>query len=338
MDLYPKQKYLTQKSSRKVMEGSHRKSLHVSLSIITLLLSWYTYGQTPNDALMMPKGDICILLNYDFGSFDQYWEGSKLRRNETIATLQRQTIMPMAAIGILENLNLYVGVPYVSTKSTEPNGGNLAGVKGFQDLGIALKYLALRKDIIGGELSLLSTVGFTTPASNYLADYMPYSLGFGAPELSVRGIVEYKLKNGLYVRTSLAHLWRGYAEAERDYYYSNGSRYSFWMDVPNAWSYEGILGTWLFDNSLRLELSYVGQNSTSGDDIRPYNAPQPTNEVDFDRVGFFGQYYFQGSIKGLGVQAYHNRVFSGLNTGKMNNTGLGLTYQFNFKKNENVQE
>lgn len=313
------------------------KAIPVAIIALNLWFCERAFSQTPNDGLMMPKGDICILLNYDFGSFDEYWEGATLRENATIATVQRTTIMPMAAIGVFDHLNFYIGVPHVSTKSTEPNGGHFAGAKGFQDLGIALKYLAYRDTIAGGALSLFSTVGFTTPASNYLADYMPYSLGFGAPELSVRGIAQYELKNGLYARASLAHLWRGYAEAERDYYYSDGSRYSFFMDVPHAWSYEGILGAWLLDYSLRIELSYVGQNSTSGDDIRPYNAPQPTNEVDFDRVGLFAQYYFKGSVKGLGVLAYHNRVFNGLNTGKINNTGFGLTYQFNFKKNENVQ-
>lgn len=337
MDAIPKLKNQMPHSNKNFLNHCQPKLILLSNVMLALLSFLNTYGQTPNDALMMPKGDICILLNYDFGSFDEYWEGSTLRKNATIATIERNTILPMAAIGIFDNLNFYVGVPHVSTKSTGPNGGRFAGVKGFQDLGIALKYLAFRDTIPGGELSLLSTVGFSTPASNYLADYMPYSLGFGAPELSVRGIAEYKLNNGLYFRASLAHLWRGYAEAERDYYYSDGSRYSFWMDVPNAWNYETILGTWLFDHSLRIELSYVGQNSTSGDDIRPYNSPQPTNEVDFDRVGLYAQYFFQGSVKGLGVQAYHNRVFNGLNAAKINNTGVGMTYQFNFKSNKNVQ-
>src|SRR5690606_21209556 len=218
-------------------------------------------------------------------------------------------------------------VPHVSTKSTGPNGGKFAGVEGFQDLGISLKYQFLRKKMPGGELSLLSSVGYSTPASNYLADYMPYSLGLGAPELFVRVIMEHKWNNNMYFRTSIAHLWRGYAKAERDYYYSDGSRYSNYMDVPNAWSFDGVIGWRLLGNSLKLELIYAAQRSTSGDNIRAYNAPQPTNRVDFDRWGLFAQYYFK-NIKGLGVQAYHNRVFDGMNTGKINNTGFGVTYQF----------
>jgi hypothetical protein len=286
-------------------------------------------SQTPGDAIMMPAKNACILANYDFGKFDQYWEGERLRGNLTIATVKRTTVLPMVAVGLSDKLNLYVGVPYVKTLSTDPNGGKFAGARGFQDLGIALKYEALKNEIAGGELSVLGTVGYSTPITNYLPDYMPYSLGFGAPEVALRGIVQYKMKGGLYVRAALAHLWRGYAEAERDYYYNNGSYYTSWMDVPNAWTAEGIVGAWLLQNSLRVELSYSGLKSTSGDDIRAYNAPQPTNRVNMERAGLMMQYYFPPSRK-LGVLVYHSRVLNGMNAPKISNIGAGITYQFKF--------
>jgi hypothetical protein len=298
---------------------------------IALLFFGPAHGQTPSDALMMPTGDICILFNHDVGSFDRYWEGSDLRHNETIATVHRNTTLPMAAIGVLNSLNFYVGVPYVHTKSSNPNGGRFEGADGFQDLILALKYRALEKTVGPGELSLFSTAGFSTPITNYLSDYQPYSLGLGAPEFSLRGIVQYRMHNGLYARAGAAHLWRGYTEAERDYYYDDGSYYTAWMDVPNAWNYDAALGLWLAENALKLEVNYTGLKSTSGDDIRAYNAAQPTNKVKFDKIGFSVQYYFP-SIKGLGVLAYHSRIFNGTNSPKMNNTGAGLTYQFNFKK------
>lgn len=304
---------------------------------ITLFMAYYMQGQTPTDALMMPSKNICILLGYDVGEFDRYWEGDYLRRNETIETVNRKTILPMAAIGIFDELNLYLSLPYVKTESSEPNGGRFAGAKGFQDFGVALKYRAFEKSLGSGQLSLFTTVGYSAPATNYLSDYMPYSLGFGAPEFSLRGIAKYQLKNGLYVRGMLAHLWRGYTQAERDYYYNNGSYYSAIMDVPNAWNFEGVIGMWFFDNTLKLELNYTGLKSTSGDNIRAYNAAQPTNKVKFDRVGVSVQYYTP-MVKGLGVVAYHSRIVNGLNTAKFNNTGLGINYQFNFIKENNEQD
>lgn len=290
-------------------------------------------AQTPNDALMMPSKNICVLFSYDMGTFDRYWEGSYLRANETIATVDRNTILPMAAIGILDDLNFYISLPYVNTESSEPNGGKFAGARGFQDIGFALKYRAYHEDLGPGKLTALATAGFSTPFTNYLSDYRPYSIGAGAPEFSLRGIAQYQWNNGFYARASLAHLWRGYTEAERDYYYNNGSYYTAWMDVPNAWTYEGIIGKWLFNTSLKLELSYSSLSSTSGDDIRAYNAAQPTNKVESDRVGLSAQYFFK-SLKGFGVVAYHNRVVDGRNVPKLSNTGFGITYQFNVIKKQ----
>jgi hypothetical protein len=103
------------------------------------------------------------------------------------------------------------------------------------------------------------------------------------------------------------------------------------MDVPSAWNYHGIVGLRTLKNSLVLEASYVGLNSTSGDDIRPYNAPQPTNKVDAGQVGFLAQYYLE-KIKGMGVLTYYSHVVNGRNTGKVSGFGLGVTYQFKIKK------
>ena len=157
---------------------------------------------------------------------------------------------------------------------------------------------------------------------------MPYSLGLGAPELSYRAIAQYQWNTGLYLRGGVAYLWRGYAEAEREYYYNNGSYYTPWMDVPNALTIDATLGFWMFSKALQMELSYFGSKSTSGDDIRSYNAPQPTNDIEMDRLGVFAHYYFP-NVDGLGFVAYHNRVVNGRNAAKISTTGIGVTYQFN---------
>jgi hypothetical protein len=122
-------------------------------------------------------------------------------------------------------------------------------------------------------------------------------------------------------------LFRGETKAERDYYYNNGSYYTPWMDVPNAWEINAAIGMWMLDNSLKFEVSYYGLKSTSGDDIRKYNAAQPTNKVEFAQAGVLVQYYIK-PLKGLGVLAYYSSMFDGRNMGKFSNIGGGLTYQF----------
>ena len=134
------------------------------------------------------------------------------------------------------------------------------------------------------------------------------------------------------------HLFRGQTKAERDYYYNNGSYYTAWMDVPTAWEYNVAAGIWLLKNKLKLgDLPYYALKSSSGDDVRRYNAPQPTNKVNFNQVGFSAQYYFK-SLKGFGMLAYTSHVLSGRNTGKAAIFGAGATYQFQIVKAEDYEK
>lgn len=309
--------------------------LKLNLTITILLFAVKLFAQTPSDAIMMDPKVVCILFEYNYGQFDQYWEGPLLRENQTIATVKRNTFLPMMAIGVIPNLNLYIGLPYVKTESSDPNGGKFAGASGLQDLTVAVKYKAFERRTEKGEIKLLGTVSFSTPASNYLPDYMPYSLGAGAPELAYRAIGQYTLNSGFYLRGAGTYLWRGYAKAEREYYYNNGSFYTSWMDVPNAITAEGIFGKKFLAGALQVELNYLKTHSLSGDDIRAYNSPQPTNKMNMDRVGFFTHYYFP-KISGLGVGIYHNRVINGRNAPKISTSGVGLTYFFNYLKRESL--
>lgn len=49
------------------------------LLFFVLSLGSQVQAQTPTDELMMPSKKACAFVGYEFGSFDQYWEGSTLR-------------------------------------------------------------------------------------------------------------------------------------------------------------------------------------------------------------------------------------------------------------------
>jgi len=281
-------------------------------------------AQTPTDGLMMPKGEICVAVVYEDAQWDHYWEGTYLRTNGNVGTFDRKMFMPMIVGGITDDINVIVSLPYVKTSAS---GGQIAGIDGFQDFAISLKARFVDKKMEKARLMAFANLSFSTPASNYLSDYMPFSLGFGANELGMRLIGQYELDKGPYLRASVAYLVRGTTEAERDYYYQDGSYYTSTMDVPNAWNGQVALGSWFLDKKLRVEANLTMLNSTSGDDIRAYNAPQPTNKVEFDQVGGFAQYYIKKG-GGLGFLAYYNHMFSGRNMGQFSGYGLGVTYQF----------
>lgn len=294
--------------------------LCASLGIITI-----AHAQTPLDGLMMPKGEICIALQYEQGTWDRYWEGTSVRVNQNIGTFTRQMGMPMIVGGITDKVNVILSLPYVKTGAS---AGQLTGVQGIQDFGISVKALLLEKTLGKGKLTGFSNLSFSTPASNYLSDYMPFSPGFGANELGIRAIGKYELDKGPYVRASSSYLHRGTTEAEREFYYADGPFYTSTMNVPDAIQSQFTLGSWLFNYRLRVEASLTTIRSTSGDDIRTYCMPLPTNKVDFDRVEGFAQYYFKNNGRGLGLIASYQQVISGRNMGQFSGFGLGITYQF----------
>lgn len=297
----------------------------LSLLLVGLGISIFTIAQTPLDGLIMPKGEICVAVVYENANWDKYWEGTYLRTNQNVGTFNRKMVMPMIVGGITDKINVIVSLPYVKTSAS---GGQMAGVDGLQDFSISLKAQLVDHTLGKGKLKVFSNLSFSTPASNYLADYLPFSLGFGANELGLRAIGLYELDKGPYFRISGAYLHRGATQAERDFYYEDDAFYTSTMDIPDALHAQASLGSWFFQKKLRVEASLTSLRCASGDDIRTYNSPQPTNKVDFDRVEGFAQYYFN-NVKGLGVLAYYNHMFSGRNMGQFSGYGLGLTYQFN---------
>ena len=286
-------------------------------------------AQTATDAVMMNKNEICFAFSYDRGTWDEYWEGNSLISNQNIGTFSRSTYMPMIAYGITKKLNVLLAAPYVKTEST---GGQLAGVQGFQDFNIGLKYEAFRKDFGPHRVSALAVAQFGTPMTNYLSDYMPYSLGLGTQEATGRLIAQYEYNKMIYVRGSAGYVWRGQTEVERAYYYNNGSYYTAWMEVPSAVNYQAVLGGWALKHNLRLEATYTVLNCIDGDDIRRWSMPQPTNKMEVTQVGFFAQYYLKAiePLKGFSVMAAYGQVLDGRNMGKSTNVSAGVTYQFTF--------
>src|SRR5690349_18406909 len=120
-----------------------KKLLRHSLLCFALCFPWLMIAQTPSDAIMMRKGQFCGVLAYGHESWDEYWEGTLKRSNGNIGTFTRQSIIPMFALGLSDNINLLAMLPWVGTKASQ---GQLQGVSGLQDLGVFIKATALNKE------------------------------------------------------------------------------------------------------------------------------------------------------------------------------------------------
>lgn len=307
------------------MKQAMTKTLSACMMLLAFVSAQVQQGkaQTPTDAIMMDKGQICFDLSYFHDSWDEYWEGTKKRENGNIGTLTRHTIAPMFNLGLTSRINFMGGVAYVITR---PSAGQIEGTEGFQNLNLAVKVDALELELGPGMLQILATAGFTTPISNYVPDYA-YAIGLGCTEGSLRPIIQYKLNNGFYARLQGAYNLRGNCTLPRDYYYTTQAYFSNEVDMPDAIDYSATLGYSTADEAFRAEIFYGGFNTLGGFDIRIQDMGFPSNEMDYTNLGAVIHYY-PSIVKGLGVHVSGSYVLTGRNVGQTTSIGGGVTYYF----------
>ena len=131
-------------------------------------------AQTETDALFMAKRNLCGGFIYGNSSWNKYWEGTFYRDNANLGTFKSQSVMAMANYGISNTFNIIASAAWVQNRVT---AGTLIGQKGIQDLNVYLKKELLAKDIKGFNTSLVAVGGVSAPMSNYVADYLPLSIG-----------------------------------------------------------------------------------------------------------------------------------------------------------------
>ncbi len=299
----------------------------LTITVVMMLLNTDAHAQTPTDDIMMPSGQVCAAVMYSHASWDQYWQGTTKLTNGNVGTLTTQSVSPMAAIGIFNWLNAYVGINYISA---QPSAGTLAGTYGWQDAGIWLKYEPLNRSFGPGSIHGEAVFGFTGPVGNYAPEY-PYSLGLGCTNTSLGGILEYEHESGAYVRGEAAYNERGTTTISEDYYYTTQQYYSNQVAIPEAVNYTATAGYRIPSGEWYAEGFFSGQHTNGGFDIRQWQAPFPSNQMDFTLVGADAHYY-PPMLKGfgtLGIIVEGSYVLTGRNVGQTTNLAAGLTYQFN---------
>ena len=291
----------------------------ITLPCVFVCLLTQLCAQMPNDGLFMNKGQLCTMIQYNHNSWTEYWEGENKRSNSNLGAFTNQNVMWMSAWGIQDNLNLMAALPYIWTSARDTY---LDGQRGFQDLSVWLKWQPYQLESGAGKLKLQLTGGLSTPVSNYPSDYLPFSIGLHSRSASLRGIVHFETKWGMYATAQAGHTWRGSTTIDRDSYLYNYQLYhSDKVPVPNFYDATARLG--FLNKFLQAEVSYDRFACLDGDNIRYNDMPFPANKMEASSIGGFVKYWFTSR---LAVSAGANTVLNGKNVGQ--STGFNGAFFF----------
>lgn len=300
--------------------------IKLTLSFIFFMIA-ICQSQTELDAIMMNKNQFCNGLQYTHSSWKNYWEGELKRDNPNLGTVTTQSVMYMANYGITDNLNVMVGVPYIWTK---PSAGNMSGMNGIQDISAFIKWRAYQQKIGKGKLSLFAIGGISTPISDYVIDFLPFSIGLGTTNLTARAMVDY-LVGKINITGSASYIRRNNTELDRNAYYDTELRLTNEINMPDAALYQlraGYRGKYLLAEGVLLNWATLG-----GFDITRNNMPFPSNKMNNTTVGAFLKYTIKQHTN-LSILGSANFTVSGRNMGQANTYSAGVFYAFYFSKGD----
>jgi hypothetical protein len=295
----------------------------VTLALL-LAASPCLHAQTDDDAIMMAKNNLCIGATYTHSSWDYYWEGTFHRNNLNLGTVKTQMVGVMGIYGITKHLAVVANAPYIWT---DASAGVLHGMHGIQDLSAWLKWDAYQQHIGNrGVLSLFAVGGGSVPLTNYLADYLPLSIGVHSKTLSGRIIADYQLGH-FFATASGTYTWRSDITIDQQSYYTTELILSSKVQMPNQTVFNFHTG--YRSNRLIIEAMVSDMTTLGGFDIRKNDMPFPSNRMDATMVGAHVKYEFK-QVKGLSVTADGNYTVAGRNVGQATTIDAGVFYILDF--------
>lgn len=286
----------------------------------------FTHAQTDTDALMMDKKNLCIGVVYQSSTWNKYWEGTFKRENLNLGDVSAKSYNVMGNYGITDNLNVIFSLPYVKTNAT---AGTLKGQEGLQDFSLTAKYMPFEKTIGKSTIALYTLGGFSIPTTNYVADFLPLSIGLQSKTTTLRLMGDYQYEH-FFTTLSGAYIFRSNIKIDRDAYYTTDYHYTNEVFMPNQVTTNFKIGY----RSTRLiaEANYESlQTLAGGFDITTNNMPFPSNTMNWSKIGVYAKYTFK-SVKGLSLVGGYNSVISGRNVGQSKTINGGVFYILNFNK------
>jgi hypothetical protein len=302
-----------------------KKFLNQNKLLITALLCCQlntVVAQTDMDAIMMEKNAFCVGPMYSYSSWKNYWEGTLKRENLNLGKVSSQMFGLMGNYGISRKLNALFSAPYVKTKTS---AGTLHGLEGVQDLSLFLKWRPLQQKIGDGRLSLFAIGGISFPLTNYVADFLPLSIGLRSKTASARAMIDYE-RNNLFITGSATYVFRDNIKIDRDAYYTTEMHYTNEVEMPNGRNYNLRVGYRSF--RLIAEAVLNDWKTLGGFDITRNNMPFPSNRMNATTVGVNVKYVLP-PLPQLSIVAGGNTTIAGRNMGQATNVYGSFFYVFN---------
>jgi hypothetical protein len=300
--------------------------------IIFTLSPLFVVAQTEIDGIMMDKNLFCTGIVYENSSWNKYWEGNFRRENLNLGTVSTQSLSLMGNYGVSSKLNIIFSLPYVKTNAT---AGTMKGQQGIQDLSMTFKYMPVEKTFGNTVLSFYALGGFSIPTTNYVADYLPLSIGMQSKTASLRIMTD--CQNGDFFSTlSLAYIKKAAIFIDRDSYLTNEINYTNKVNMPDALSFNARFGY----RTGRLIIEAIFDNSVTqsgGFDITTNNMPFPSNTMNRSKVGVNSKYTFKNKPE-LSLVGGYNKVVEGRNIGQSEAIYGGVFYILNFTKTQKTEQ
>jgi Putative MetA-pathway of phenol degradation len=296
--------------------------------LITLgIMTGDARSQTDIDGIMMEKNALCIGPMAGYSSWKNYWEGTLKRDNENLGKVSTAMYSIMGNYGVSNKLNILFGLPYVKTKAS---AGQLNGQKGLQDFSLWVKWKAYSKKIGQGRLNLFAIGGYSLPASNYTADFLPMSVGLESKNLSLRAMADYQ-RGSWFATLSGTYIRRSNIELDRDGYYTTEMHYTNEVRMPDAFSFNFRAG---YRNRGLIAEAFLDDWITSGGfDITRNNMPFPSNKMNATRIGFNFKYDMPFHPQ-LSLTGNAFTTLAGRNMGQASGFNAGVFYVIDLSKKE----
>ncbi len=294
------------------------------LLFISVAFFQRTYSQTDIDGLMMQKNFFCVGPTAGYSVWKNYWEGTLKRENLNLGKVATTNFMVMGNYGITNKLNVLFAVPYVKTKAS---AGNMAEQKGFQDFSLFVKWVGYKKHIAHGDLKAILIGGFSTPLSDYTADFLPLSIGLHSKNGIGRLMLDYQ-RNHWFGTASYTYMARSNVIIDRYTYYTTEMHYTNEVKMPDA-------SQWNFRAGYRseviiAELVLNKWTTLGGFDIPRNGMPFVSNKMNATMLGLNVKY--ETPLNGLSVIANGMTTLKGRNVGQASGFNAGIFYIMDFSK------